>query len=476
MIGKFCSFELSIFFLINHGFEFLICSLFDFRNAKGPSPINVTEMVQVHNYALAYLGHKKFPPSPGAKSFWDQPSVIVAIKAKYVEYLKAIKYRAKLLKKTPRKNSKDTSVKTVVQEGLFKDFDTRFHYFSQTTENQEIPLAMDRALRKQYKKMSKEALENIDKSEEANIEHLVSLAVIELQFMHGCGVDWRASGGGGLHDGNDGDDDDSDDSDKSSGSEKGGSGEDDEAVDFTKIDADNLLDVALFERLDYPNPETFLSRRESLAMATMFFLSADLGHKFPKLKNQVHAGWQAKFKKPITMDQLLDADTSQFTKDEDDWLECTMQTLVVAMTLETRDGCGITQEHLDILRIKKPSPPAVSSNYSPSFCCNSSLLTLFCCCRSLPLPLVADAHPKRRAQRRAQRHPKHHPRRLHSKLVLDEAHRRRPLTLLRRYLPRNPFPAAAAAAAQRAPPLPVPAPGAPRAAAARAPPCGAHSK
>ena len=108
----------------------------------------------MHNYALAYLGHKKFPPSPGAKSFWDQPSVIVAIKAKYVEYLKAIKYRAKLLKKTPRNNSKDTSVKTVVQEGLFKDFDIRYHYFSQTTENQEIPLAMDRALRKQYKKMS----------------------------------------------------------------------------------------------------------------------------------------------------------------------------------------------------------------------------------------------------------------------------------------------------------------------------------
>ena len=249
-------------------------------------------MVQVHNYALAYLGHKKYPPSPGAKSFWDQPSVIVAIKAKYVEYLKAIRHRAKLLKKTPRNNSKDTSVKTVVQEGLFKDFDTRFHYFSQTTENQEIPLAMDRALRKQYKKMSKEALENIDKSEEANIEHLVSLAVIELQFMHGCGIGWGPSGGGGqqasqtLNDGEKGDDDDS------SGSEKGES-HDAEAVDFEKIDVDSLLDERVFESLDYPDHENFLARRESLAMATLFFLSADLGHKFPKLKDQVHAGWHA---------------------------------------------------------------------------------------------------------------------------------------------------------------------------------------
>ena len=389
MIGKFCSFELSIFFLINHGFEFLICSLFDFRNAKGPSPINVTEMVQVHNYAVAYLGHKKFPPSPGAKSFWDQPSVIVAIKAKYVEYLKAIKYRAKLLKKTPRNNSKDTSVKTVVQEGLFKDFDTRFHYFSQTTENQEIPLAMDRALRKQYKKMSKEALENIDKSEEANIQHLAALAIIELQFMHGCGVDWRASGGGGLHDGNDGDDDDSDDSDKSSGSEKGGSGEDDEAVHFTKIDADSLLDEPLFEGLDYPDHENFLARRESLAMATLFFLSADLGHKFPKLKDQVHAGWHAKFKKPISMDQLLDPpseilDAFKFTDDEDDWLQCTSQTLVMAMSLEMREECGINQQHLDKLGIHPPSPSAVSTNYSPSLCRNSSRLTLFAVAEGCP--------------------------------------------------------------------------------------------
>ena len=100
--------------------------MFDFRNDQGDSPINVAEMVQLHNYAIAYLAHKKFPPTPGAKSFWDQPSVIVAIKAKYVEYLKAIPHRVKILKETPRNNSKDTIVKTAVQEGLFKDFDIRF--------------------------------------------------------------------------------------------------------------------------------------------------------------------------------------------------------------------------------------------------------------------------------------------------------------------------------------------------------------
>ncbi len=92
-------------------------------------------------------------------------------------------------------------------------------------------------------------------------------------------------------------------------------------------------------------------------MATLFFLSEELGNKFPKLKGQVHAGWQAKFKKPITMDQFLDPpsemDAFKFTQDEEDWLQCTSQTLVMAMSIETREGCGITQKHLDRLHIKK---------------------------------------------------------------------------------------------------------------------------
>ena len=129
--------------------------------------------------------------------------------------------------------------------------------------------------------------------------------------MRGCGIGWGASGGGGqeasqtLNDGGEGDDDDGEaggDISVNGGSEA----DDDQAVDFEKIDVERLLDERVFEDLDYPDPETFISKRESLAMATLFFLSANLGHKFPKLKGQVHAGWQAKFKKPITMDQLLD--------------------------------------------------------------------------------------------------------------------------------------------------------------------------
>ena len=90
MIGKFCSFEHSFFFLINHGFECLICSLFDFRNDQGDSPIKIADIVQLHNYAIAYLAHKKYPPAAGAKSFWDQPSAIAALKPKYVEYKQSL--------------------------------------------------------------------------------------------------------------------------------------------------------------------------------------------------------------------------------------------------------------------------------------------------------------------------------------------------------------------------------------------------
>ena len=118
-----------------------------------------------------------------------------------------------------------------------------------------------------------------------------------------------------------GDDDDGDDRGDISVN-AGSEADDDQAVDFEKIDVDSLLDERVFENLDYPDHENFLARRESLAMATLFFLSADLGHKFPKLKDQVYAGWHAKFKKPISMDQLLDPpseilDACKFTEDED---------------------------------------------------------------------------------------------------------------------------------------------------------------
>ena len=351
-------------------------------------------MVLVHNYAIAYLAHKKFHPAAGAIPFWDNPSVIVAIKPKYVEYLKAIPYRFKILEETPRNNFKDTIVKTV-QEGLFKDFDTKLHYLRQpTAAKQDILLAMDKDLCELYRDMSQEALINIDKSAEDNIQHLATLAVMELQFMHGCGIEWGASGGGGqtasqtLDDGMEGDDDDGGgegDISVNAGSEA----DDDQAVNFEKINADSLLDEPLFQRLDYPDHENFLARRESLAMATLFFLSADLGHKFPKLKDQVHAGWHAKFKKPISMDQLLDPpseilDAFKFTNNEEDWLQCTSQTLVMAMTLETREECGINQRHLDKLGIHPPSPSAVSTNYSPSLCRNSSRLTLFAVAEGCP--------------------------------------------------------------------------------------------
>ena len=314
--------------------------MYAFRNDEGDSPITAAEIVLVHNYAIAYLAHKKFPPAAGAKPFWDNPSVIVAIKPKYVEYLKAIPYRFKILEETPRNNFKDTIVKTV-QEGLFKDFDTKLHFLRQpTAAKQDILLAMDKDLCELYRDMSQEALINIDKSAEDNIQHLATLAIMELQFMRGCGIGWGASGGGGqeasqtLHDGMEGDDDDGDDGGDISVN-AGSEADNDQAVDFEKIDADSLLDEPLFQRLDYPDHENFLARRESLAMATLFFLSADLGHKFPKLKDQVHAGWHAKFKKPISMDQLLDPpseilDAFKFNEDEDDWLQCTSQTLVMA--------------------------------------------------------------------------------------------------------------------------------------------------
>ncbi len=74
---------------------------------------------------------------------------------------------------------------------------------------------MDKQLCKLYGESSRDFSRNIDPHAKQNIELLANLAVMELQFMHGCALDWRASSGGAavstcsriLNAGENGDDD-----------------------------------------------------------------------------------------------------------------------------------------------------------------------------------------------------------------------------------------------------------------------------
>ena len=150
----------------------------------------------MHNYAIQYLAHKKYPPNVGARPFWNSAGPLTPIKPKLVEYLQAIDYRLSILKDTLRDNFNGIIVKSVLQ-GLFKEYDTTKTYQSQKKAAQDIMLAMDEDLCKQYGDMSRDVLENIDMTTEANLQTLAALAVMELQFMLGCGIGWRTSGGGG---------------------------------------------------------------------------------------------------------------------------------------------------------------------------------------------------------------------------------------------------------------------------------------
>ncbi len=145
--------------------EVLICLWYDFRNdsGKGDSPFTVTECVFVHNYAMQYIGKKKF-----GKSFWSSAGPLAPIRTKFEAYLQGIDYRLKILEDTPRNNFNGTIVKSV-QLGLFKDYDTKLTYQNQKKAAQDVMLAMDEDLCKQYGKMSTDFLTNIDVTTEANI-------------------------------------------------------------------------------------------------------------------------------------------------------------------------------------------------------------------------------------------------------------------------------------------------------------------
>jgi hypothetical protein len=119
------------------------------------------------------------------------------------------------------------------------------------------------------------------------------------------------------------------------------------------IDSTDVLSAIEWEKLDYSDATTFVSRRECLPLAILFFLCEELGDKLPALKGQVHAGWLQAFKEPITMDKLLDPPAEidfEYTDDEEDWLLCTMQHFVHGMSQETREGLSTCKNSPSNLR------------------------------------------------------------------------------------------------------------------------------
>jgi len=300
--------------------------------------------------------------------------VLCAIKPKFEAYLEGIDYRLKLLKKTPRERANDGN-STVLVKGFLKEYFPSKTYQKQKATEIQIDLLMGDGICKLYGNCSKEVAENMKASDpthnEENLQALVTLAVMELQFMHGCDVDWNArNDGAALSSG----EDDASDSSGGGGIEAGGDSEnvdsaDQELLDFASIDSTDVLSDEVWKDLDYPNLDEFVKCRESFALAILMFLSEELSCKYPKLSGQVHAGWKSAFGKPISFDQLIDRPdkiSAMFTDDEEDWFSATIEHFVSTKTAEQLEDLGITDEQLEKLGISKPNRPPAAGISKPN--------------------------------------------------------------------------------------------------------------
>ena len=338
---------------------FLSDPWFEFRNDNGSVPISLKELEFIHNYALKFLAERKFKDP-----FWSSAAPLSAIKPKFQAYLEGIDHRWKILQETPRTKAK-SGQDTFAVKGFFKEYNPGENYQKQTNHLIPIDLLMDKGTCTLYKDCSKEVAKKMDAHDKPAIEALVTLAVMELQFMHGCDVDWNAGDDAALSPGRS---DDNNDEESHGGGEDGDDGDagsananEDRTLDFASIDSTDVLSDEVWNDLDYPNPDEFVKCRESFALAILMFLSEDLSCKFPKLSGQVHAGWKKAFGGPVTFEQLVDRpekNSTMFNEDEEEWCKATINHFVSDMNAEQVEELGITDEQLVSLEIPKPAAPA----------------------------------------------------------------------------------------------------------------------
>ena len=350
-----------------------------FRNDTGLCPISLKEIAHIHNLALKFMAEGKF-----GIQFWKSNPIVTAIKPKYMEYLKGIDHRLKVLRETPRIEP-DRGDNTFVTKDCIQNYLIAKLYKDQIRPDIPIELAMDENLCKLYETCSREFQQKMDVHDKSNMQALVSLAVMELQFMHGCDVEWKLPADAGnsasqalspAADGDDGEEARADDANASDASADDG---EDDSFQFTTIDMLDVYKYSKWEELDYPDPTTFVARRESYALAILFFLNEELGEKFPKLNGQIHAGWKHTFKTPVTMDQLMDRPDgidTMFTEDEETWFTQTMQFYISTMDEEQLEDLGITSEHLKLLKLPEPSQKVGIIPHS--FHCSTYTLCFHC--------------------------------------------------------------------------------------------------
>ena len=210
------------------------------------------------------------------------------------------------------------------------------------------------------------------------VRQFVSFCACEVKFLFGCSVPWdKLSDDGQLAEGSEITDPASASSSPkpavsqkgttalssgalSSGDEDGEvtqrGGDDNESdasgsgechVEFTLIDPEDVY-ACDWTEFEYPVAKDFVSRyREAHAVAAVFHRNAELTAKFPVLNGQINTGWQAHYKKPIHVDQILRPPRQGdlgWEDEEVEWLEQTVRYYVEPMTREQRSELDITPE------------------------------------------------------------------------------------------------------------------------------------
>ena len=207
-----------------------------------------------------------------------------AIRPKFEKYLKGINYCSKLLKEALREEA-ERGNNNISCKGLFFEYIFRVgkSYQQQAAKKITIELAMDEQMCELNTATSKTFAKYKDISGKDKMENLANMCVMELQFMHGCDVDWKqpdgAAGGAPpasqiLQPANNGDDDNEKSGLAGEGGtdgEEGTDNDDDEPLDFASIDPADILTSVPWERMEYPDHTKFLEKKESVAIAMLFF-------------------------------------------------------------------------------------------------------------------------------------------------------------------------------------------------------------
>ncbi len=268
--------------------------------------------------------------------------------------------------------------------GLFRTYDAGASFTYQDAAPVNMQLAFTEEHVKAYDVISAQVATSVAKmTGDKLVRQFVALCACELKFLYGCSVPWDKISVAGQSASADQESDpasvaasrspspkprltqaqapsktqalssggeEEDDCNIHVNSDAYGSDDDrggDRNMQFTMIDPEDVY-ACDWTEFKYPVAKDFVPRfKEAHAVASLFHINAELAAKFPVLNGQINTGWNAHYKKPIHVDQILKPPTIGelgWEDDEVEWLEQTVRYYVEPMTREQRSELGITPE------------------------------------------------------------------------------------------------------------------------------------